>query len=1021
VPIDFPDKLRSTRADGLLVDIPEVAGLPAKLAAVEELTALPAVANYDLGDIVNVDGDTHILREAAGANTFAGRNAGAHDHLSATTNSHAGALPIYGQFTSNPDNAIAGVVAHTIGLLQILIKKSSYETAKGSAVANADKITALISAGSPSKTDTITLSRRPTNDYTDDGADYLVFEYADNDGDLNYWRIDDGTAWTMRVFEGNGTNTPLLVHDDNLKHWVIYHYDDETRLDAEVAGLERDKGAAIPVVESRANNTDVLVDKRIQAPSTRPSSGFARTGLIITNLPDGKVWVRSVRSTGETRSILTTKAALLALTPTAVPGQPYNQHGHIDMHPVTPGSALQTGVGRADGDELLFYAPSAGDQGNPGNFYDLTVLSEHNWPKYFVHPEHLELSTGVGLEQVGTRVQMANPDVPVSFWGKDVTETLRPMRAKEVRVDDQRSGGVQGYHFRFDDGWHADHDVDTQATTPHARLLSIGDQVRMLPYSSGLSGYDGSRPGFTWESGHQHLSYNGAGWTIDTAGTTTRYIDMVMRVSLSGVTGDSWTIILSASDTTWFGSGKEKRITFSVPGGYENGGTYDWVHTERLAPNAQPSAGSNISIQIRLNSSQRGLRNEYVYDSDITWRLPEVDHVPKVVADVGAPVDTLGFGGRKVVVPATTSDARNFLRIGTLGDATHGFSDESNRAESALVPVRSLNTEPAIPTLADATGLNDSSWQVSLSNNHVNIWSMLVRLKKGLNPALYQVAYAGSRGASIVASSAEWTRLGSDTNFDYYYFYYGSAQSISAGAKMQVRAGTGIFVPGTITFTHDLRNALVAVYSTANTTKTDYNLELWTWIDGLVAPHRTRVFNQVRASTYYIGVDFLPIKAGQHFAIVATGTDIPTLRSQMGNPKIEIDTNIDERFPQTSVLIPGLIRDTNVYEETILASRNVSELTLQRKPLDVAHKDSLIALYVAIRAADGNGKLAGSIMLHAQRALADSNNYAIAGHWGSGQDETMRWDPDDNKIILSGGPVAVAINDVIEVWVEHYL
>jgi len=214
---------------------------------------------------------------------------------------------------------------------------------------------------------------------------------------------------------------------------------------------------------------------------------------------------------------------------------------------------------------------------------------------------------------------------------------------------------------------------------------------------------------------------------------------------------------------------------------------------------------------------------------------------------------------------------------------------------------------------------------------------------------------------------------------------------------------------------------LVNIYSSANATKTDYHLELWTWIDGLIAPHRVRVWDQVQSAQYYISADLLPLKADQHFAIVATGTDIPTLRSQMGNPKIEIDTNVDERFPQTSVLIPGLIRDTNVYSETILASRNVSEITLQRKPLDVAHKDSLIAIYIAIRAADGNGKMAGSIMLHAQRALADSNNYAIAGHWGSGQNETMRWDPDDNKIILSGGPVSVAINDVIEVWVEHYL
>ena len=986
-----------------------------------ELSALPDISNFEISDIIVVSGETYIAREASGTNEFAGTVAGHHDHVSATTNSHAGAIPIYGQFTSDPDNAIAGVIAHTIGQLQILIKKSAYEAAKGSAVADADKITALISAGSPSKTDTITLSRLGSHDYSDDGVDYLVFQYADNDGDLNFWRITEGTAWTMRVFEGTGTNTPLLIHDDNLKHWVLYHFDDETRLDAEVSALDAGKASVVPDVESRENNTDVLVDKRIQVPSTRPSSGFTNTGLIISNLPDGKVWIRSVRSTGETRTILTTKAELLAISPTAVYGNPYNRHGHIDMHPVTPGSALQTGVGRANNNELLFYAPSAGDQGNAGNFYNLTVLSEHNWPKYFVHPEHLDLSTGVGLEQVGSRIQMADPDVPVSFWGKDVTDTLRPMRAKEVRVDDQRSGGVQGYHWRFSGGWHADHDVDPHATTPNARLLSIGDQVRMLPYGPGQSGYDGTRPGFTWDSGHQHLLYNGAAWTIDTAGTTTRYINMEMRVALSGVTGDSWSIILNASDNSWFGSSKEKRITFTVPAGYENGGTFNWVHVERLAPNAQPGSGSNISIQIRLNNSQRGLRNEYVYDSDITFRLPEVDHVPKVVKDVGAPVDSIGFGGRKVLVPTTTTDARNFLKIATLGDATHGFSDETNRAEAALIVVKSNNNQPAIPTLADATGLNDNQWELATTAQHTSVWAMLVRLKKDLNPALYQVAYADGHEASIVASSAEWTRLGSDTNFDYYYYYFGSAQSIASGAKMQVRAGTGRYIPGVITFTHDLRNALVNIYSSANATKTDYHLELWTWIDGLIAPHRVRVWDQVQSAQYYISADLLPLKADQHFAIVATGTDIPTLRSQMGNPKIEIDTNVDERFPQTSVLIPGLIRDTNVYSETILASRNVSEITLQRKPLDVAHKDSLIAIYIAIRAADGNGKMAGSIMLHAQRALADSNNYAIAGHWGSGQNETMRWDPDDNKIILSGGPVSVAINDVIEVWVEHYL
>jgi len=200
-----------------------------------ELDALPDISNFQVDDLIVVSGETYIARAAPGSNQFAGVNAGAHDHLSATTNSHAGAIPIYGQFTSDPDNAIAGVVAHSVVQLQILMKKSSYEAAKGSAIADADKITVVISAGSPSKTDTLTMVRLPGNDYTDDGVDYVVFEYVDNDGDLNYWRIDDGTSWVMRVFKGSNTNTPLLVHDDNLKHWVLFHFEDEVRLDAEIS------------------------------------------------------------------------------------------------------------------------------------------------------------------------------------------------------------------------------------------------------------------------------------------------------------------------------------------------------------------------------------------------------------------------------------------------------------------------------------------------------------------------------------------------------------------------------------------------------------------------------------------------------------------------------------------------------------------------------------------------------------------------------------------------------------------
>jgi len=269
-----------------------------------ELSALPDTDNFEVNDIVVVEGETYIARAAPGSNQFAGVNAGAHDHLSATTNSHAGAIPIYGQFTSDPDNAIAGVVAHTIGLLQILIKKSSYEAAKGSAIADADKITVVISAGSPSKTDTLTMVRLPGNDYSDDGVDYVVFEYADNDGDLNYWRIDDGTSWVMRVFKGSNTNTPLLVHDDNLLHWVLFHFEDEVRLDAEISA---NKGRIETLAEKEAQLQHEL-DTRLAA--------FAKhQEEILDELPDPndagspefvyipKLWTPSQGPSGRKRNI----------------------------------------------------------------------------------------------------------------------------------------------------------------------------------------------------------------------------------------------------------------------------------------------------------------------------------------------------------------------------------------------------------------------------------------------------------------------------------------------------------------------------------------------------------------------------------------------------------------------------------------------------------------------------------------------------------------------------------------------
>ena len=163
------------------------------------------------------------------------------------------------------------------------------------------------------------------------------------------------------------------------------------------------------------------------------------------------------------------------------------------------------------------------------------------------------------------------------------------------------------------------------------------------------------------------------------------------------------------------------------------------------------------------------------------------------------------------------------------------------------------------------------------------------------------------------------------------------------------------------------------------------------------------------------------MKAGQRFALVAEDGPLPSTDDEAGHLHMEFDTNVDTRFPAQRTIVPGLIRDTKVYFERVLANRNLTEFTLNVNPIAVAHRESLIALYAMIRKPDGHARLAGTILLHPQRALDDGNDYAMAGHWGSDDDETLRWDPASNKIVLRGGPVSVQNNDVIEAWVEHYL
>jgi len=1177
-----------------------------------ELSALPTdLSKFALGDMVTVGGETHIVRAAPGTNTFAGIVTGSHDHLSATTNSHAGAIAIYGQFTSNPDNALAGVVAHTIGELQLLVKKTAYETGKGSAVADSDKITAVISAGTPSKTDTITLSRKPGNDYSDDGIDYLVFEYADNDGDLNYWRVPDGTAWTMRLFEGEDTTTPLLVHQDGVKHWVLYHFDDETRLDAEVQRLADELGidagnygelASIvagfrtgfytgpqsakyevlaTTTRRQATKASLIDDNRDWLPAFDRDNGSINVGntsgyayvrvrkadrdadfekttslnviqqtdrsdyLMIASrpiagaglqdplAPDPRHWQtndvvlskywsdatwdtweitfagsgddgapnvynayfgRFVRLDGELadedpevfrrllehyqRGLLTgpidenykvqvdsrdrdetnvnsiyyvvnaetgfhaqATVYVYLRVPANAHDEGYEQDAALVIYRKTDGSIIQARSIRAqdtagesrhwltdpaplaklatvagyDYYKMSFELP-AGDviDNNDPIFHGLNLVAYFGLHQSLTSGEN---DAGTGIELDRGRISIRHTDFPFGLWGSDEDGVVKAMRMKEIRVDDQR-GQQPGYEYYWQNGYSLRENLFPNLPGgTHARRLNIHQKIDIVVLNNQIVGYESQRPGFTWDHDHYTLKFNGVEWSNQSAGTTERQLVMDITVDINGAPGDTYNLHMYATDDTWFGRTRSTDVPFTIPQGQT--GYYRWTHRYVFAPGSLPNAGSQVKLQLHYASGSLG----YALVRDPIWikfSLPHVNFVSHQTLDVDAPASggdehSLGPGRIMPIALGGNTDYLNdnFIVLGH--DNPGKWGDATDAAKAGIAAEGSA---PAAGNVASG------SYPVS-AGDQTGVEFLLARIKTNEIPAQYRAAWVNSSNQpqSTVIGTSGWYHLTTNGGFEYWVFSF-VASSISVpqsikGLHIETRAAVIDNVQGSMMFTQDMRNVLVNLYTQINATKTNFRLTLWSWIDGLVRPHVHKIIGYTRAS-YNLYWDLGAVKAGQRFAIVVEG-DPPATTAAAGNLHLEINTNVDTRFPPQVTLVPGLIRDTKCYYERVLADRNVSEIALNVNPIGAVHRESLISLYVVVRKTDGNARMAGTIPLQAQRALADSNNYALAAHWGSGRDEMMRWDPADNKVVISGGPIAIKDGDVMEVWAEHYL
>ncbi len=174
------------------------------------------------GDVVLSGHALHQYTSPAIANAFAGvlgtyREAQIYYLVTSRSDSHFGA---HGRFTDNHDAAIGAVLVGqtTNNLMEVHVDKAVYETAKGSAVASGDEISAAftgtVSGSETTTTHTLTYQRS----FTVGSKTWLSFEgQAPNSVPKRVGTHPDG--WSLIVSQGGNV---LLTHGVDASHFTEY-------------------------------------------------------------------------------------------------------------------------------------------------------------------------------------------------------------------------------------------------------------------------------------------------------------------------------------------------------------------------------------------------------------------------------------------------------------------------------------------------------------------------------------------------------------------------------------------------------------------------------------------------------------------------------------------------------------------------------------------------------------------------------------------------------------------------------
>ena len=274
-------------------------------AQLKDLDDLPAIADYEEGDLVAVDDLWYKLAttDETTANLFGGDvgrdvfNTTAGERWRGISNSQSpNGFSTDGEFTANPSNTLSLLLASSSRHLRVAMKRSVYEAAKGSDFSPSDHIAIKVTMADGSTTDEAVLAYYNSYTRTDQ---YIIWQHRHATDNYNLYSEAAGNAVTIEFFTTTGstpaaTTTPLFTHEAALKHWIHWPTGEDPTEDGRKAlDLAQANAARLDALDMHVDGVAEPIhsqtydeDTALLAPTSGNAGNFAISETFTSILPD---------------------------------------------------------------------------------------------------------------------------------------------------------------------------------------------------------------------------------------------------------------------------------------------------------------------------------------------------------------------------------------------------------------------------------------------------------------------------------------------------------------------------------------------------------------------------------------------------------------------------------------------------------------------------------------------------------------------------------------------------------------